>query len=32
MAQVLSEFLIGFNPVVVSVVFVVYKVALKQLQ
>jgi hypothetical protein len=30
MAQVLSEFLIGFIPMVVSVVFVVEKVALKQ--
>ena len=30
MAQVLSEFLIGFSPVVFSVVFVVDKVALKQ--
>jgi len=30
MAQVLSEFLIGFSPMAVSVVFVVYKVALKQ--
>jgi len=30
MAQVLSEFLIGFSPMVFSVVFVVYKVALKQ--
>jgi len=30
MAQVLSEFLVGSIPLVVSVVFVVYKVALKQ--
>ena len=30
MAQVLSEFLIGFSSMVVSVVFVVEKVALKQ--
>jgi len=30
MAQVLNEFLIGFSPMVVSVVFVVCKVVLKQ--